>query len=326
MIEGRKRLLDREQREHVLRAADVDPGAVESFSPLGEATFNTAYRVRLTDGTGLVLKVAPDPAMPAMTYERDIMRTEELFYRTAAPVVPVPGVVCADFSRQVIDSDFLLATELPGANWWAQRSRITGAERTRLRTELGHVVAALHQVRGDGFGYPQREPASSWRSAFLAMLDLVLADAERFAAPLPWPVERIRQAVRRHADVLDEVVTPVLVHFDLWAGNILVDSGRITGLVDGERAFWGDPLADLASVALFADIEQDPAFVSGYRAAGGRLTFDESTRRRLALYRGYLYLIMLIEGVPRGYSGPEHIEMTKLVSEHLLTALAVLRA
>jgi hypothetical protein len=29
--------------------------------------------------------------------------------------------------------------------------------------------------------------------------------------------------MRARADVFDEVATPVLVHFDLWDGNILVD-------------------------------------------------------------------------------------------------------
>ncbi len=51
---------------------------------------------------------------------------------------------------------------------------------------------------------------------------------------------------------------PVLVHFDLWPGNILVErpaagEARIGGLVDGERMFWGDPLADFVSLALLGE-------------------------------------------------------------------------
>jgi aminoglycoside phosphotransferase (APT) family kinase protein len=99
------------------------------------------------------------------------------------------------------------------------------------------------------------------------------------------------------------VTTPVLVHFDLWDGNILVESGsaghRIGALIDAERAFWGDPLAEFVSLALFADIEQDSAFLRGYRAAGGTVTFDFEARQRLSLYRAYLYLIMWVEAAPR---------------------------
>ena len=84
--------------------------------------------------------------------------------------------------------------------------------------------------------------------------------------------------IAAHAPLLDEVTTPTLVHFDLWDGNILVDTTAPTptigGLIDGERAMWADPLADFVSLALFRDIEQDGAFLHGYRTAGGRIAFD----------------------------------------------------
>jgi aminoglycoside phosphotransferase (APT) family kinase protein len=92
---------------------------------------------------------------------------------------------------------------------------------------------------------------------------------------------------------------------DLWDGNILVESGsggrRVGALIDAERAFWGDPLADLVSLALFHDIEQDAAFLRGYRDAGGQVAFDAAERERIALYRASLHLIMWIEAAPRQY-------------------------
>ena len=294
------------------------PTAVE---PLGYGTYNTAYRIRVAGDDDLVLKIAPDPGRPTMGYEHDIMRTEALFYRKAVAAIPVPRIVHADFSRQVIDSDFLVMTALPGENWHAQRARL---DDTPLRHQLGGLVAALHRITGPGFGYPQDKPATTWRAAFTAMFDMLLADAARFAAPLPWPLDRIRDVTSRHTDALDEVRTPVLVHFDLWAGNILVDDSRITGIVDGERAFWGDPLAEMVSLALLGDIEQDAAFLSGYRSAGGHITFDTPARRRLALYRCYLYLIMLVEIIPRGYSDTDRDALAELVNPHLVTALLAL--
>jgi aminoglycoside phosphotransferase (APT) family kinase protein len=237
--------LDRGRLADVLAASGVDPGRLTGWAELGEAGFNTVYRIRLTGGAGLVLKVAPDPAMPMLTYERDIMRGETAFYRSAAGVVPVPEVVHVDFSRRLIDSDYLLMTELPGENWYGSRDRIGDADRTRLRAELGGLVASLHGITGSVFGYPQGRTDASWRMAFLRMLDALLSDATRWAMPLPSPVSEIRELADANAGVLDAVTTPVLVHFDLWPGNILLDRGTITGLVDGERAFWGDPLAEL---------------------------------------------------------------------------------
>jgi aminoglycoside phosphotransferase (APT) family kinase protein len=258
--------------------------------------------------------------MPSLSYERDLMRTETLFYRTAA-ALPVPRVVHADFSRSLLDSDFLLMTELPGDNWYGQRESLANADRQRLRGDLGRLVASLHRITGSGFGYPQREKSSSWRTAFLGMLDALLADAAHWETPLPQSLSELRQLVAANAHVLDDVTTPVLVHFDLWAGNILLHENQITGIVDGERAFWGDPLAEMVSLALFASIEDDASFLAGY----GGIDFTDSARRRLALYRTYLYLIMLIEGAPRGYSGPDREALVQITSLHLRKALSELR-
>jgi hypothetical protein len=67
-----------------------------------------------------------------------------------------------------------------------------------------------------------------------------------------------------------------------------------------QRITPGDPLADFNSLALFGDIGQDPAFLRGYRAGGGTVTFDSAARQRLSLYRAYLNLIMCVEAVPPG--------------------------
>ncbi|CAM5688843.1 hypothetical protein SALBM217S_03209 [Streptomyces griseoloalbus] len=119
-------------------------------------------------------------------------------------------------------------------------------ERDALRTELGRQVARLHQVTGTAFGYPSGALgllAADWRTAFTAMTDAVLADARDHRPWLPRPADEAAALFRAAAPALDAVTVPVLVHFDLWPGNILVDRpaggpARIGGLIDGERMFW----------------------------------------------------------------------------------------
>jgi len=320
--------VDRETLRGVLAASGVAPGRLESYDELAEGTFNSAYRLRLTDGADLVLKIAPDPRAPRMAYEQGLMRTEEIFYRAAHGRLPVPEVVHTDFGHGVVGGDFLLMTWCPGATLHALRGSLGADRLAAVRAELGGAVAALHRITGPGFGYPQAGLAPDWRTAFLGMADAVCADARRFGAALPVPVDRVEELVRGSADLLDDVTVPSLVHFDLWAGNILVDDAggepAVTGLVDGERAFWGDPLAEMVSLALFGDIAQDTAFLDGYRAAGGAVVLDARARGRLALYRCYLYLIMLVEAVPRGASGPEHERASRHVGRALVASLDAL--
>lgn len=285
-----KRQLDRAALDELLKEAGLDPsGSHTEVTELTEGTYNTVYRI----GGDLILKLSPDPAAPVMAYEQDLIHTEALFYRAARGKAPVPEVVHTG-------DDYLLMTALPGTTMRG----VAGAERATLRRELGGIVSTLHEVTGTGFGYPQKGLTATWSEAFGSMIDDVLADAARFDVELPRPAEQIRRLVLDRVDLLDAVQTPRLIHFDLWDGNILVEDGRITGLIDGERAFWGDPVAEFVSLTLF-NTSVDPELLAGY----GELELGET----LSLYRIYLYLIMLIEGTPRGYDGPDHQATVKLV-------------
>ncbi|MFI5591869.1 phosphotransferase family protein [Amycolatopsis sp. NPDC051758] len=289
--------------ETALAAAGINPASVVSAEEIGGGTYNTAVRLELADGRRLVLKIAPDA--PGLSYEHDLLATEAEYYRRVSG--PLPSVVGAG-------PGFLLMTELPGVPW----SQVPGTG-PRLRTELGGIVAGLHGVTGDGFGYPQDPPHPTWPAAFTAMADAVLADAVAHGVQLPRPAAEIAQLVRRHEPLLESVTTPVLVHFDLWDGNILLDGTAVSGIIDAERAFWGDPVAEFVSLTLFRDL--DPALVEGYRAAGGPASFNLPARRRLALYRVYLDLIMLVEMTPRKDSDADR---ARFVRTHLTKDLAAI--
>ncbi|MEV4312524.1 aminoglycoside phosphotransferase family protein [Actinocrispum sp. NPDC049592] len=278
---------------------------MDGFEELTEASYNTVYRIR-TNGQGRILKVAPDPTAPGLAHEHDLIRTEAMFYTQAKGRIPVPEVIHAD-------DEHLLMTELPGHNWFG-RDEPNHAE---LRRELGAIVAKLHTIEGETFGYPQQPPKATWREAFTGMLEDVLNDAERYGVDLP----EIKDSLGKNAHLLDAIRKPVLVHFDLWPGNILIHDNRISGLVDGERAFWGDPAAEFVSLSLFGDIEDDKDFLEGY----GNPEFTVDTRRRIALYRTYLYLIMIVETVPRGYEGDHHAQVMALTRRLLDEQLQRLR-
>ncbi|MEV0091320.1 aminoglycoside phosphotransferase family protein [Streptomyces sp. NPDC050738] len=299
-----------------------------SREPLSGGTYNTVTRVTLRDGSAWVVKVPPPAGTPQMRYEQGLLRGEAVYFTAAAEVkVPVPEVVQAEFAGA---EPFLAMSALPGVPWH-QAGPILDGERAPLRRELGRMVGRAHTVTGPAFGYPGEPwgpPAPTWRQAFTAMTDAVLEDAADYGSWLPHPADHIRQTLAASADTLDEVDRPVLVHFDLWDGNLLVDGApgarRIGGIIDGERMFWGDAVADFVSLALLGDIEDDKDFLAGYAETGGPVVFDASVRRRLALYRSYLYLIMLVEVVPRGYPAT-HVEWVKReVAPRLTEALAAL--
>ncbi|MQY10157.1 hypothetical protein SRB5_02640 [Streptomyces sp. RB5] len=311
-----------------LVTAAFGPGALPVRSrPITDGTYNTIVRVALADGRTAMLKVAPAPDAPQLSYERDILRTEALFFDRAAGLdgVPTPRLLSTGFERSLVPGDFVFMTEVPGRSLSALHASLAPEELAAVRRDLGGVVARLHTVRGDTFGYPQAASAGSWAEAFGGMAEVILADAERLGADLTRPAAEIRAAVTGALGLLEGVTVPVLVHFDLWDGNVLVEGSRVSGVIDGERAFWGDPYADFASLALFGDIEDDAAFLEGYRAAGGSVAFTAGNRRRIALYRVYLYLIMLTEGSVRGYTEEQSAKLRDFLGPLLAGDLAALK-
>ncbi|WP_405865425.1 phosphotransferase family protein [Streptomyces sp. NBC_00005] len=310
-----------ERARRILADAQIPPDRLAHLRPLTGGTYNTVEELRLTDGSRYVLKVAPD--VPGLSHERRLLVSEAEFYRGAAEVdVPAPRLVTVDDDTAV---RHLLMTACPGEAW---DGSLTESEQASLRTELGRQVARLHRVTGSAFGYPSGALgplAPDWRTAFTTMLDAVLDDARRYGARLPRSADEVARTVRTAYPALDEVTVPSLVHFDLWRGNILVDRStgepRIGGLIDGERMFWGDPLADFVSLALLGDIRKEEAFLGGYREAGGRAEFDTPASLRLALYRAYLYLIMLTETIPREVGEDQNRWVQDVVAPELVAAL-----
>ncbi|MFC6080077.1 phosphotransferase family protein [Sphaerisporangium aureirubrum] len=323
-----KRRLRPEQVAELITGALGRP--VTSQRELKDGSYAALWRARMRDGDDVVLKLAPPPEVELLTYERDIIRTEALFYELAAATgVPMPTLLHADLDGA---APFLIMTAVDGVPWYRVRESLKDAARRELRAELGRHVAALHAITGTTYGYPQSPGLAgpTWRAAFLAMVDAILADGTRHRADLPMPVPEIAAVVRAHAGALDEAGTPVLVHFDLWPGNVLLDLDgdrpRIAGLVDHERAFWGDPLADFVSLDVFGTSETDEDLVGGYREAGGPAAFTRGARARLALYRIYLYLIMLVEVGPRGFEGEAVREQHEYTGRMLLKQFDVLKA
>ncbi len=273
-----------------------------------------AYAIELEDGRKAVLKVAPPPGLRLLTYEADLMQTEvEFFARAAAAGVPVPRVLYCDLGRTVLESDFLVLEWLEGVP--LDKLELGEEELRDVRRQVGALAARLHAVRGASFGYPRPGSATwqpTWRGAFLAMLGDLLADARALASDLPRSPDDIEALVVAYASVLDDVTEPALVHFDLWDTNVFICpvEGRWTveAVIDGERAFYGDPCAELVSAAQLQELDVAADFLAGYGAERGEpFVLTESVRRRHSLYRIYLLLVICIESATRGFDDdPEH--------------------
>jgi aminoglycoside phosphotransferase (APT) family kinase protein len=283
---------------------------IKEITPLTAGMFNTAYAIHFENlKPDVVLRVAPHPDQPVLTYEENMMQREGLILETIQQVegLPfVPRLLGYDFSRQLIERDYMFIEKLSGVPLWEIKDELTPENMHALEFQVGRYIAQLGQVKGEYFGYFGEGPghnATSWQDAFVAMMEALLDDGETLDAELPVSYDLIREQLHRHAASLDEVREPSFVHWDLWQGNVFVkpENGAyvIEGIIDWERAFWGDPDCETPVAARF----YGPSFYKGY---GKELAEGGPAAIRQSLYRIYLWLVLLIEIKVRDYE-PDYL-------------------
>ncbi|GGK93170.1 phosphotransferase [Sphaerisporangium melleum] len=324
-----KRRLSAAQLDALIR--DALGRGVRSAEELTDGFANAVWRVTLDDDHQVVLKVAPPPDLVQLGYERHLLRTEALVYHLAAPTgVPMPRLLYSRFDDPVLGGDYLIFSALDGIAW-NQASSLTDADHRALRYEVGHHLHTLHGIPGQGvYGYPYAGlTGETWRDAFVVMTGALLDDAVRYGTSLPCSLVEIARAIHANAHALDEVTAPRLVHFDIWPGNVFVSTAgdgppRVEALIDHERAFWGDPLADFITPTIFQELREDDPMLVGYRKAGGRLDLTPQARTREMLYRLYLNLILLVEDGPRQYPPEDYARIREPATAGVTNCLAFL--
>jgi aminoglycoside phosphotransferase (APT) family kinase protein len=163
--------------------------------------------------------------------------------------------------------------------------------------EVGVGLRRLHTVRLPGFGWlaeaawDERGDFSLRHSSWLGFLQGICGDARRLAdryvvaAPV---AEAAAAAIDAHADALAAVEVGSLCHGDLKAAHILVEAGRLAGVIDWGDAVVGDPLWDIARFALRADGGAVSLLLAGYDP--GRVMVD-ALAWRVPLY-GVLWMLV----------------------------------
>jgi aminoglycoside phosphotransferase (APT) family kinase protein len=192
-------------------------------------------------GARYVLKVAPLPETPVLTYERELMRRELRFYallrgRTA---VRTPRVLWEDLTRRLIPCDYFIMEFLPGQR--LDKAKLNKEGKAWAAGAVEDILAQFHAVAGEGFGYEQNGLEPNWHLALRKMTRALADDCARFGRPCPLG-RKLLGYIGRHRALL-EAVPAALVNFDLHAMNIFVHGGELT-ILDLERCFWGDRLGD----------------------------------------------------------------------------------
>ncbi|MBK7951607.1 MAG: phosphotransferase family protein [Deltaproteobacteria bacterium] len=190
------------------------------------------------------------------------MKDAAILGALATTEIPVPRVRAASPELSA-----LLLERLPGRSDFPAVD--LESEREPTARDLMRLTARLHALDPATLDIPHlgrpaagADPARAQLAQLAGLLATLGDDAlplQRFAAT--WLERRPPRAERTS-----------LVHSDMGPGNFLYQGGRVTGLLDWEVAHWGDPMEDLAAIAvrdMATPIGPLAVRYAEYAAAGG---------------------------------------------------------
>jgi len=218
-------------------AIDQCPTRPLEVTPLARGNRKQTAIVRFADRDPMVLQLCATPRW--LTLESVLL--ERIADRTTVPVPPVYT------SGTVDDIAYLLTEYVPGDDLHTRFTDLEAATRRTLTTYLGRALAELHEAfQFSGYGQ-------------LAVADgSLVTSRERWTE---WFTEYALEAIRRLPDPFDPLRADLealitdagavdnppacLYAWDFRPGNMLIDEGTITAIVD-----WEAPCAAPASLAV----------------------------------------------------------------------------
>lgn len=235
-----------------------------SITAISTGKFNDSYFVS-TPTEELVLRIAPPRDAVFCFYEKNMMQQEPGIHQLLREKteIPVAKIHVFDDSLTHINRDYMIMDRLPGL----PLSDAPGIDFDYVLHQVGNCLAQSHAQHAETCGYigahHPMPPYSNWAEAFHHMWNRLIDDIVSVKHYNNEESTSFRSLLDQHLPLFDRPVPFSLLHMDIWHQNIMVDqTGKVTGIIDWDRALWGDPEIEFA-VLDYCGISK-PAFWEGY--------------------------------------------------------------
>lgn len=181
-----------------------------------DALVATVFKITKADGKELILKICSRAG--------DYMR-ESYFLHYFAGKLPVPRIIGLVHPEAGVDGAILMEC-LPG-----ELLKI-GTLSEKLMQEIGSCLAQIHLNRVAGYGDLTQSDllSSDPRLPFTMKFEEGLEECEHH---LPKAlIKKCRHYYDAHLDLLLSADGPCIIHRDFRPGNLIVDQGKLQGIID----------------------------------------------------------------------------------------------
>lgn len=297
---------------------------IANTTSLDGGEFNSVYKVVTKDGKKYVIKIAPDIETKVLTHEQDLIKSEVFTYKALSDVKSVhfPKIYGYNWTDKY-PYRYLIMEFIDGQ--MLSNMILSDEEYDNVMFDLGRAMAEIHMIKSkDGFGYIQNGLKKTWKETYNSLIENIINDGLQKKANIPY-LDKIKNIIHNNEAVLDSVKSPSLVHFDLWAGNIIIKENKLYALIDCERAMFGDVMGDFISLDYASpfDTAKNKKLIEGYNSiAQEKISFNKEDLTRLYLMKIYLGLIVCVESYYRlSKLNPAFYDRKKFAEKILETAI-----
>ena len=269
---------------------------IATIKELPEGMCNVTYHIVFTDGSESILKIAAKDKKGNLSNEINLMQAEVKAMKLVAEQCSfkIADIQYYDDSNTICDGNYFFMEKIEGENYFFVKDSLSEEICAGIDTEIGKISKELSYIQNSQFGFLGEEKRyDSLYELVEQMLMHLISDAEKRNIDIVYDKQYFLEGLKKDKTVFDKVSRASLVHWDMWEGNVFVKDGHVSGIIDWERALWGEPYMD----DRFRMHNRGKHFLKGF----GKTCFSKEEFIRMRWYDIILYLTMMIEVFYREY-------------------------
>jgi len=246
---------------------DKDTQIKEAQPIIKRGSVNSVIPVVLQSGRKIILRIHPKGVKNGYFWVEKVATS-----LAKKQGVPTYKTICVDDSQKIVPFDFMILSPVEGKP--IQNINLLNSPlEQKLVTETGKYAALIHKIIPQGFGFFLNKQAKETNTLigqypsfeehiFAALLiDLkFLADNQVLTIDQSDKIERLFE----NSNTLIVCQRGSLIHNDIADWNELSDGKKITGIMDWDECFSGDPMMEVAAYNLFFGEPRITWFRDGY--------------------------------------------------------------
>lgn len=248
--------------------APSDAIVISTGNPIPFGSVNNVLKAILSDGSRVVVRMHP------YHVKNGYFWVEKIISEIAGEHgIPTYQTLWVEDTQANFNFDYMIMSEVPGKplqEIWPIEPKLDA----HLMRQTGEYMAKIHQIKTLGYGFFENNTAKTkgqligqyqaFKQHIFAGLDEDCSFLQTQEVLSKHQIKSIELILNKHEDLMN-CQNPCLIHNDIADWNELSDGKNITGMMDWDESFSGDPVMDFSQWSLFFDNKRLKHVIEGYQ-------------------------------------------------------------